>query len=83
VALEDGSFPERCNLERIDLASLTSEDADVIQRLVRRHHEYTRSKKAEDVLRKWNDYAPKFVKVHPKDLKMATDARMSSGAGNG
>jgi glutamate synthase domain-containing protein 3 len=34
-------------------------------------------------LRKWNSYAPKFVKVFPKDLKLALDARINAGTGNG
>jgi glutamate synthase (ferredoxin) len=80
---EDGSFPERVNSERIDLESLTAEDEELIQRLVRRHHEYTRSRKAEEVLRKWNDYAPKFVKVFPRDLKMALDVRLQAHSGDG
>ena len=51
--------------------------------MVRRHYEYTRSAKAEEVLRKWNTYAPKFVKVSPRDLKMAQSERMEAGTGNG
>ena len=51
----------------------------MLQRLVRRHYEYTRSQRADDVLRKWNSYAPKFVKVFPKDLKLALDARINAG----
>ena len=50
---------------------------------MRRHYEYTRSARADDVLRKWNSYAPKFVKVFPKDLKLALDARINAGTGNG
>ena len=50
---------------------------------MRRHYQYTRSKRADDVLRKWNTYAPKFVKVFPKDLKLALDDRISSQTGDG
>jgi len=80
---EDGSFPDRVNPERVDLEPLTQEDEDLIQRLVRRHYDYTRSQKASEVLRKWNDYAPKFVKVLPRDLKLALDARLQSHSGDG
>ena len=79
----DGSFPGRVNPERIDLEPLTREDEEIIQRLVRRHFEYTRSQRADEVLRKWNAYAPKFVKVFPKDLKLALDARLQTGTGDG
>jgi glutamate synthase (ferredoxin) len=79
----DGGFPHQVNPERVDLEPLTPEDEEVIQRLVRRHFEYTRSERAEEVLRKWNDYAPRFVKVFPKDLKVALDARLSARTGDG
>jgi glutamate synthase (ferredoxin) len=80
---EDGSFPEHVNHERVDLEPLTDEDEEIIQRMVRRHYQYTRSKRAEEVLRKWNDAAPKFVKVFPRDLKLALDARLETGTGDG
>ncbi|MCX5738289.1 MAG: glutamate synthase subunit alpha, partial [Proteobacteria bacterium] len=79
----DGSFPTRVNAERVDLERLSAEDEEILQRLVRRHYEYTRSERADEVLRKWNSYAPKFVKVFPKDLKLALDARINAGTGNG
>jgi glutamate synthase (ferredoxin) len=79
----DGGFRDRVNAERVDLEPLTAEDEQVIQRMVRRHHEYTRSRRAEEVLRKWNTWAPKFVKVFPKDLKMALEARLTARTGDG
>jgi glutamate synthase (ferredoxin) len=80
---EDGAFRDRVNPERVDLEPLTPEDEEIIQRMVRRHKEYTRSRKADDVIRKWNDYAPKFVKVFPRDLKLALDARLQFHTGDG
>jgi glutamate synthase domain-containing protein 2/glutamate synthase domain-containing protein 1/glutamate synthase domain-containing protein 3 len=79
----DGSFPNRVNAERIDLERLTAEDEEILQRMVRRHYEYTRSERAEEVLRKWNSFAPKFVKVFPKDLKLALEARLTARTGDG
>jgi glutamate synthase (ferredoxin) len=79
----DGSFPSRVNPERVDLERLTAEDEEILQRMVRRHYEYTRSERAEEVLRKWNSYAPKFVKVFPKDLKLALEARLTARTGDG
>jgi hypothetical protein len=35
------------------------------------------------VLRKWNTFAPRFVKVFPKDLKLALDARLDAHTGDG
>ena len=79
----DGDFSERVNPDRVDLEPLTPEDEEIIQRLVRRHFEYTRSERAQEVLRKWNTFAPKFVKVFPKDLKLALDARLDAHTGDG
>jgi glutamate synthase (ferredoxin) len=80
---EDGSFPSRVNPETVDLDPLTAEDLETVQRMVRRHFQYTRSKKADEVLRKWDTYAPRFVKVFPKDYKRALTDRLAAGSGNG
>ncbi len=80
---EDGSFPGRVNPETVDLEALDAEDVETLQRLVRRHFQYTRSRKADDVLRKWETYAPRFVKVFPRDYKRALSDRIAAGSGNG
>jgi glutamate synthase (ferredoxin) len=80
---EDGSFPSRVNPETVDLDPLSAEDLETVQRMVRRHFQYTRSKKADDVLRKWETWAPRFVKVFPKDYKRALSDRLAAGSGNG
>jgi glutamate synthase domain-containing protein 2/glutamate synthase domain-containing protein 1/glutamate synthase domain-containing protein 3 len=80
---EDGSFASRVNPETVDLDPLTAEDLDTVQRMVRRHFQYTRSKRADDVLRKWDTYAPRFVKVFPRDYKRALTDRIAAGSGNG
>ena len=67
----------------VDLDPLEEGDLETIQRMVRRHFQYTRSKRADDVLRKWDTYAPKFVKVMPVDYKMALTDRLSAGHGDG
>ena len=54
-----------------------------VQRMVRRHFQYTRSKRADDVLRKWETYAPRFVKVFPRDYKRALGERIAAESGNG
>jgi glutamate synthase domain-containing protein 2/glutamate synthase domain-containing protein 1/glutamate synthase domain-containing protein 3 len=79
----DGTFPSRVNPERVDLEPLAAQDEEIIQRLVRRHFEYTRSERAEEVLRKWNDFAPRFIKVFPRDLKLALEARIHARTGDG
>ncbi len=80
---DHGDFETRANLETIDLDPLDPEDLDRLQRLVRRHFQYTRSHRADEILRKWNAYAPKFVKVFPKDYKRALGERIAAESGNG
>jgi len=79
----DGSFPDHVNRMMVDLDPLEDDDLETIQRMVRRHFQYTRSKRADDVLRKWDTYAPKFVKVMPVDYKMALTDRLNAGHGDG
>ena len=80
---EDGTLESRVNPETIDLDPLDDRDLERVQRMVRLHFQYTRSERADDVLRKWDDLAPKFVKVFPRDLKLALDARLDAHTGDG
>jgi glutamate synthase domain-containing protein 3 len=80
---EEGSFPGLVNTDTVDLDPLTGEDEDLIQSMVRRHFHYTRSQRADDVLRKWNSYAPRFVKAFPRDYKRALSDRIAAESGNG
>jgi len=80
---EDGDFPERCNTGIVRLKGIDAEDEETILRLVRRHFQYTRSRRADEVLRKWESFAPKFVKVSPVDYERALAERLSAGSGNG
>ena len=80
---EDGSFSSRINPSRVALVPLEGEDEATVQRMVRLHFQHTRSARADDVLRKWNTYAPRFVKVFPKDLMVALDVRLEAHTGDG
>ena len=80
---EEGDFETRVNPETVDLDPMDDQDLDRVQRLVRRHFQYTRSERADEILRKWNAYAPKFVKVFPKDYKRAQGERIAAESGNG
>jgi glutamate synthase (ferredoxin) len=80
---EDGTFAGRVNPDTIDLDPLDDADLERVQRMVRLHFQYTRSERADDVLRKWDDFAPKFVKVFPKDYKRALGDRIQAESGNG
>jgi glutamate synthase domain-containing protein 3 len=81
---ETGQFPERINNPLVDLDPLDDEDVEFIQRMLRRHFQFTRSRKADDVLRKWDTYAAKIVKVFPQEYKqaladLAREAEQSDG----
>jgi glutamate synthase (ferredoxin) len=81
---EDGQFASRINPETIDIGDpLDDDDIEAIQRMLRGHFKYTRSEKADEVMRKWETYAPKFVKVFPRDYKRALSDRIAAGSGNG
>jgi glutamate synthase domain-containing protein 2/glutamate synthase domain-containing protein 1/glutamate synthase domain-containing protein 3 len=70
-----GDFPRRCNMAMVGLEKL--EDAEEIQdvcAMIQRHAEYTNSERAHNILRLWEEMAPKFVKVMPKDYKRVLEA---------
>jgi glutamate synthase domain-containing protein 3 len=79
----DGDFERHVNQDTVDLDPLTEEDLEFLQRLVRRHFQHTRSARADEVLRKWNTLAPRFVKVFPRDYKRALGERIAAESGNG
>ena len=78
---ETGSFPSMINNAMLDLDPLEDEDVEFIQRMLRNHFHYTRSHRADSVLRKWDSFAPKFIKVFPREYKQAL-ASLSAEAGN-
>ena len=80
---EEGRFPGRVNPETVDLDPLDDADLEKLQRLIRKHFQYTRSAQADEILRKWESFAPKFVKVFPKDYKRALNDRIEAESGNG
>jgi len=80
---EAGDFTEHCNPGMVRLREIDADDEETILRLVRRHFQYTRSARADDVLRKWESYRPMFVKVSPVDYERALADRLSAGSGNG
>jgi len=67
---EVGDFPTRVNTQTVAIERMDDlAESEEIRQMIRRHAEYTGSKKAEYVLDNWTELAPKFVKVMPKDYK--------------
>ena len=72
---EAGDFEAHCNTETVDLESLAAADERAeVEAMIRRHAEYTGSERAWKILASWEDYAPKFVRVMPKDYQRMLDA---------
>jgi glutamate synthase (ferredoxin) len=67
---EDGSFPNNCNREMVQLFPLEEED-DVaeVQSLLKAFYEYTGSERPLRFLQRWDEFRPKFVKVYPNDYR--------------
>src|SRR5690349_10723348 len=68
----EGEFRKRCNPAMVDLEPLAeAEDEATLKRLIENHRKYTGSKRAGEILEKWAQYRPKFVKVFPKEYRRA------------
>jgi glutamate synthase (NADPH/NADH) large chain len=67
---ELGEFPQRCNLEMVDLEPLREpEDLDLVRDLLIQHAGYTGSTVAARILNDWAWAVEKFVKVMPVDYR--------------
>jgi glutamate synthase (ferredoxin) len=71
---EIGDFATRCNMQMVALEKMESEEAEEVRQMIKRHADYTKSQKAFKVLALWDEMAPKFVKVMPKDYKRVLQA---------
>ena len=67
---EQGEFPQRCNLEMVDLEPLREpEDIELVRDLLIQHAGYTGSTVAARILGDWEWAIGKFVKVMPVDYR--------------
>ena len=65
---EECNFASHCNQELVGLHKIEDPDElEAVWKLIQRHRTYTRSERAAKILASWNTFAPKFVKVLPKD----------------
>jgi glutamate synthase (ferredoxin) len=71
---EAGDFATRCNMQMVALEKMEGAEAEEVRQLIKRHADYTKSQKAFKVLALWEEMAPKFVKVMPKDYKRVLQA---------
>lgn len=74
VLNESGQFTNGlCNEETIDFDPITEADAAELKQLITNHVAYTNSNKGKEVLADWDTYISKFVKVMPKEYKVALE----------
>ena len=73
---EPGDFLTRCNAAMVQLYRLEDqEEVGLIHDMIRKHAEYTRSKRAWTVLAFWEEMLPRFWKVYPSDYKRVIEAQ--------
>ncbi len=57
---------------RVDVMSdMTRYDAERLHQLIANHARHTSSRRAKDILERWNEYLPKFRKVMPVEYRRA------------
>jgi glutamate synthase (ferredoxin) len=66
---EKGDFATRCNQQMVGLEKMEPGEIEDVRQMIKRHGDYTQSQRAFKVLALWEEMAPKFVKVMPKDYK--------------
>ena len=67
---ETGTFPPHCNPQMVALETFADDDeAERVRALVQRHAELTGSRRAHDVLARWQRHRAHFVKVMPRDYQ--------------
>ncbi len=78
---ETGDFPQRCNLEMVDLEPLREpDDLDLLRDLLIQHAGYTGSTVAARILGDWDWAVGKFVKVMPVDYRRVLEEQKKKAA---
>ncbi|TWT38289.1 Ferredoxin-dependent glutamate synthase 1 [Posidoniimonas corsicana] len=66
----DGELLGNCNMGMVELEKVEAdEDAQELKELITKHHQHTDSTRAADLLDRWDETLPQFVKVMPTDYK--------------
>jgi len=61
------------NMEMIDLENINDQDQDIISHMLENHLSYTNSNLAKVLLSKWKKEKSNFIKVMPKEYKIALE----------
>jgi glutamate synthase (ferredoxin) len=68
----DGDFDRRCNRSMVNLSYLDREsgkEIEEVRQMIIRHIFYTGSDYAQDILDRWDEMLPRFIKVMPRDYE--------------
>jgi glutamate synthase domain-containing protein 2/glutamate synthase domain-containing protein 3 len=76
----DRRFEGRCNLELVDLETMTEADAGEVKTLISEHAQRTGSLVARNLLASWDRARERFVKVMPRDYKRVIAEREAAEA---
>ena len=68
---KDNIFKSRCNINTIDFDPMEPEDIENLKQLIKKHVNYTNSKKGQEILKEGSKNIKRFVKVMPKEYKKA------------
>ncbi|MHC4120653.1 MAG: glutamate synthase large subunit, partial [Planctomycetota bacterium] len=67
-------FDTLCNLDLVELENVwRPADKELLRDLIERHHKWTQSRRAQQILDGWADMVGKFVKVIPIDYSKALE----------
>jgi glutamate synthase (ferredoxin) len=73
---DSGDFPLRCNKEMVKLFPLEDPmEIELVQGMIRRHAQATRSDRAWKILALWQEMVPRFVKVFPNDYRRVIETQ--------
>jgi glutamate synthase domain-containing protein 2/glutamate synthase domain-containing protein 3 len=65
-------FDKRCNLDMVDLESVTDpQDKKELKTMIEKHFQYTKSPRAEKILNSWESSLPFFTKIFPMEYRKA------------
>jgi glutamate synthase (ferredoxin) len=69
-----GDFAVRCNRDMVALERMEPAETAEVKAMIQRHVSATGSERGRDVLARWSEIAPQFVKVMPRDYKRMLQA---------
>ena len=64
---------KKFNLEMVELESPQKDDVEIIRELLENHINYTKSPRATEILKNWQNFTENFIKVMPTDYKNALE----------